>query len=206
LYEKGETGRITIDSICDSAKIHRSTFYYHFKSVDAILESIKDRQMSLLKELFESTGGKDVDFKAFIPAFQELFNENERYLVPLVIEYGDKEFSFRYRSYLEDMMFEHLKISYSQRDDRTAGVLEVVISGMVNMFLTSLATHTVTLRDSDLLSHGMINVGLRSVLRDNFGIHIGFTTMSPRHRWAGITSRSWARRPSVSHGGIRRRR
>ena len=182
LYEKGDSGRITIDDVCASAGVHRSTFYYHFRSVDAILESIKERQIRLLKELFDNTGGKDVDFQKFIPAFQELFAENERYLIPLVIEYGDREFSFRYRSYLEDMMFEHLKITFHQHDDRTAGVLEIVISGMVNMFLTSLATHTVSLEDSNLLSHGMINVGLRSVLRDNFGIHVGFTTMAPLFR------------------------
>ena len=182
IYEKGDTDTMTVDEICEEAGIHRSTFYYHFRSVEAVSDSIKERQMSLLRDLFARTGGKDVDFTAFIPAFQELFDNNERYLVPLVIEYGDREFSFRYRSYLEDMMFEHLKITFQQHDDRTAGVLEIVISGMVNMFLTSLATHTVSLEDSNLLSHGMINVGLRSVLRDNFGIHVGFTTMAPLFR------------------------
>ncbi len=159
--------------------MHRSTFYYHFKNVDSILESIKDTQMDLLKRLFDSTGGRNVDFSKFIPEFQELFAENERYLVPLVIEYGDRDFSIRYRTCLEDMMFEHLKISFDRHDDRTAGVLAIVISGMVDMFLLSLATHTVTLEDSNILSHGMINVGLRTVLRENFGIHIGFTTMLP---------------------------
>ena len=177
IYEKRDTDTVTVDEICDEAGVHRSTFYYHFRSVEAVSDSIKERQMSLLRGLFERTGGKNVDFTAFIPAFQELFDENERYLVPLVIEYGDREFSFQYRSFLEDMMFEHLKISYDNRDTRTAGVLATVISGLVDMFLLALSNHTITLEDANMLSNGMINTGLRSVLRDGFGIHIGFTMM-----------------------------
>ncbi|MBE6527709.1 MAG: TetR/AcrR family transcriptional regulator [Thermoplasmata archaeon] len=88
IYENGDTATVTVDEICDEAGVHRSTFYHHFKSVEAASDSIKERQMSLLKDLFERTGGKNVDFTAFIPAFQELFDENERYLVPLVKEYG----------------------------------------------------------------------------------------------------------------------
>ena len=33
--------------------------------------------------------------------------------------------------------------------------------------------------EPDMLSNGMINTGLGSVLRDGFGIHIGFTMMKP---------------------------
>ena len=62
---------------------------------------------------------------------------------------------------------------------RTVGVLSTVLSGFVNMFLISLATRTVSLDDSNLLSHGMMNVGLRTVLRDSFGIYIGFVSMKP---------------------------
>ena len=181
LYESG-AGRITIEDVCRLAGIHRSTFYYHYSNVDSILESIKDKQMRLLQDLFESTGGYDVDFESFIPGFQDLFDSNERYLVPLVLEYGDREFSLRYRSYLEDRMFEHLRLTYDSKDSRTAAVIETIVAGMVNMFLISLSTHTLTLEDSNMLSHGMINVGLRSVLRDHFGIHIGFTSMMPLER------------------------
>ena len=62
---------------------------------------------------------------------------------------------------------------------RTVGVLPTMLSGLVNMFLILLATRTVSLEDSNLLSHGMMNVGLRTVLRDNFGIYIGFVSMKP---------------------------
>ncbi len=177
LCEKEGAEPITVDRICSSAGIRRSTFYYHFNSIDDVLDSIKERQMSLLRELFDRAGRPDVNYDRFIPEFQELFDENERYLVPLVIEYGDRDFSFQYRSYLEDMMFEHLKITFDNHDSRTAGVLATIVSGLVSMFLISLSTHTVTLEDANMLSDGMINTGLRSVLRDNFGIHIGFTTM-----------------------------
>ncbi len=179
LYERGGSERITVDMVCELAGVHRSTFYYHFKNVDSILESIKKKQMGLLMDLFERTGGADVDFESFIPEFQILFEENERYLVPLVMEYRDREFSNRYRSYLEDRMFEHLRITYDKRDPRTAGVLATILSGLVNMFLISLSTRTVSLEDSNLLSHGMMNVGLRTVLRDSFGIYIGFVSMKP---------------------------
>jgi len=43
------------------------------------------------------------------------------------------------------MMFEHLKISYDNRDTRTAGVMATVISGLVDMFLLALSNHTITL-------------------------------------------------------------
>lgn len=176
LYEDGKE-RITVEEVCALAGVHRSTFYYHFKSSDDILESIKRRQMDLLVDLFERTRGEDVDYESFIPGFQELFDENRRYLEPLVMEYRDREFSFRYRSFLEDRMTEDLRITYDSDDPRTIGVLTTVISGMVDMFLLSLYTHTVSLDDSNLLSHGMINVGLRTVLKNEFGINIGFTRM-----------------------------
>ncbi len=177
LYVDEDIDKVTVNDVCGRAGIHRSTFYYHFKSVEDIQESIKRRQMDLLMDLFERTGGADVDFGEFIPQFQELFDENERYLVPLVMEYRDREFSFRYREYLEDRMYEHLKLTYDTKDSHTAAVVQTVISGLVNMFLVSLSTRTVSLNDSDLLSHGMINIGLRAVLREHFGIHIGFVTM-----------------------------
>ncbi len=172
-----EERRITVDGVCELAGVHRSTFYYHYKTVGDILESIKERQMNLLIALFERTGGTEPVFEEFIPQFQELFNENEKYLVPLVMEYRDPEFSFKYRSFLEDRMFEHLKVTYETRDNRTAGVLATVISGLVNMFLTALSTNIITLEDANMLSHGMINIGLRPVLRDNFGIRFGFSNM-----------------------------
>ncbi len=177
LYTENESGKVSVGDVCDLAEIHRSTFYYHYRNTEDILESIKERQMELLMDLFSRTGGKQKDFESFIPGFQQLYDENEIYLKPLVMEYRDREFSFRYRSYLEERMFEDLQISYDGRDPRTEGIITTIVSGLVNMFLVSLATRTVSLEDSNALSHGMINVGLRSVLRDRFGIRLGFITM-----------------------------
>lgn len=94
------------------------------------------------------------------------------------MEYRNREFAFRYREFLEDRVYEDLKVTLEKDDDRTIGVLRTIISGLVNMFLISLATHTVSIEDSNLLSHGIINVGLRSVLRSNFGINFGFISMN----------------------------
>ena len=53
INEKGDTATVTVDEICDEAGVHRSTLYHYFKSVEAASDSIKERQMSLLKDLFK---------------------------------------------------------------------------------------------------------------------------------------------------------
>lgn len=202
LYTDIGTG-ITVDDVCGLAKINRSTFYYHFSSLDDVLMSIKERQLALLEDLFARNGDDAVDYGKFIPGFQELFDENAEYLVPLVVHYSDAEFSFRYRKILEDHMLVHLKVAYDYKDGRNETIVAMVASGLVNMFLISLTDGTATLNDSDRISDGLINIGLKTALRD-YGIRIGFRNMKERRRYIPVPTLMRARTNADDTSHLRR--
>ncbi len=175
LYEQND--KVTVDMICDSAGINRSTFYYYFKNIEDVLDSIKLDQISKLNDVFVRSGGADCDYTVLIPGFQQTFDENKKYLIPLVIEYKDPKFSMEYRSIMTQMMMEHLKIICTKNDKRSKDVLAVMVPGLVNMFLDTLASYDITYEEANLMSQGIIHRGLKSVLWESFGIHIGFESM-----------------------------
>ncbi|MBR6214561.1 MAG: TetR/AcrR family transcriptional regulator [Candidatus Methanomethylophilaceae archaeon] len=177
LYILQEKKRVTIGDICKNAGITRSTFYYYYKDIDEVLDSIKQKQMDLIHELFDTSNNENRDFQSFIPRFQKLFLENERYLVPLVMEYRDPDFSLRYRSYIEDRMLNDLQITVEEPSTQTAETLSIIISGLVHMFLNCLASNIITLEDANNMSNGMINTGLRWILKEKYGATIGFKKM-----------------------------
>lgn len=177
LYISQEKKRVTIGDICKNAGITRSTFYYYYKDIDEVLDSIKQKQMDLIHELFDTSNNENRDFQSFIPRFQKLFLENERYLVPLVMEYRDPDFSLRYRSYIEDRLLNDLQITVEEPSTQTAETLSIIISGLVHMFLNCLASNIITLEDANNMSNGMINTGLRWILKEKYGATIGFKKM-----------------------------
>lgn len=177
LYISQEKKRVTIEDVCRNAGITRSTFYYYYNDIDDVLDSIKQKQMDLIHDLFETSNNEDRDFQSFLPRFQELFIENEKYLIPLVMEYKDPEFSMRYRSYIEDRMFNDLQINVEEPNTQTAETLSVIVSGLVHMFLNCLASNIISLEDANNMSNGMINTGLRWVLKEKYGVSIGFKKM-----------------------------
>ncbi|MBR1452466.1 MAG: TetR/AcrR family transcriptional regulator [Candidatus Methanomethylophilaceae archaeon] len=177
LYTSEEKKRVTVEDVCRNTGITRSTFYYYYNYIHEVLDSIKQKQMDLISDLFETSNNENRDFQSFIPRFQELFIENERYLIPLVMEYKDPEFSLRYRSYIEDMLFNDLQIDIEEPSTQTTETLSVIISGLVHMFLNCLASNIITLEDANNMSNGMINTGLRWVLKEKYGVDIGFKRM-----------------------------
>lgn len=178
LYTSEEKKRVTVEDVCRNAGITRSTFYYYYNYIDEVLDSIKQKQMDLIRDLFETSNNENRDFQSFIPRFQELFIENERYLIPLVMEYKDPKFSLRYRSYIENMLFNDLQIDMEEPSTQTTETLSVIISGLVHMFLNCLASNIITLEDANNMSNGMINTGLRWVLKEKYGVDIGFKRMA----------------------------
>ena len=176
-YERGEQSGCTVGEICLKAGIHRSTFYNYYSCGEDVLESIETEQMGKLKDLFARTDRDNIDYTEFIPGFQRLFEENRKFLVPLVLEYRDYAYAKEYRSYMNERMMEDLKIEYDRDDPVASSVIEVMVSGLNDMFLKSLNTGTVTLEQSNALSYGMMTIGLTSVLERHFGIKVGFRRM-----------------------------
>ncbi len=67
LFETGDVEKATVRDVCDGAGISRSTFYLHYRSLDEVFEAIEERQMSLLRQLFDGTDRSDIDYGCFIP-------------------------------------------------------------------------------------------------------------------------------------------
>ncbi len=51
------------------------------------------------------------------------------------------------------------------------------LSGLVHIFLNCLASNIITLEDANNMSNGMINTGLRWILKEKYGTTIGFKKM-----------------------------
>ncbi|MBO4357974.1 MAG: TetR/AcrR family transcriptional regulator [Candidatus Methanomethylophilaceae archaeon] len=177
LFEKGEDKKATVQDVCDLAGINRSTFYLHYRNLDEVFGAIKDRQMSLLKKLFDSTDRSNVDYNYFIPELEMLYDSNERYLLPLVIEYKDPQFAKEYRDYMCERMQEDLGFEFDHDDPVASAITKVIVKEMVDLHWESLHYHIASLEIIDRISNGIFNIGLRRALKDDFGITVGFDRM-----------------------------
>jgi len=172
MFEKGDTTSINSYDVCVMGNIDRNTFDKYFESASDILAHVEEEQLYRLEKFFESTEGMTRHYVRFVKIFREYFLSNARYLVPLVLDYRDPAFSFEYRSMLEDRMFKDLDVVLFKRDERSVQVIDIVISGIIDIFLRSVAVKELSDDDLIIILEGYMDRGLRMTLKDNFGIYV----------------------------------
>ena len=119
--------RITVKKIIEKAGIHKSTFYFYYEWVDDVLTEIKTRMMNLLVSTIESKNRDKGDFQQVMIEMREMFQENRKYLIPLVLEQRGGAFAVNYREYIKEHFAEDIGLDYKTGNDVKNDVANCVL-------------------------------------------------------------------------------
>ena len=170
LYLEKKFRRVTVQEIVQRARIHRSTFYTYYQSVENIFSAIKERQISLLEEVLTTEGEGEVRFINLLYALQNVYEENRIYLKPLVIDYHSSMFSRTYRQILKDALKKDGSFPAYQEDSKEYRILDCVMSGYVEMLLQLLDSGALSMEESFRLAYYTMENGTKPALQNQLGI------------------------------------
>lgn len=173
LFEFKEGQPITMEEVAALSGLPLEEVIASFPTPDSILKSIEDRQLAILEEIFNSTVRTTGQFSRTYRIFQKYYNENERYLEPLVIERRDNSFAQEYRAVLEDKLFQDLEVLMTKKDTHAVEILEFALSGFVEFFLIGISSYKLTDKDVEHLSDALMRHGYERELREGYGIVLG---------------------------------
>lgn len=165
--------RITVKKIIDKAGIHKSTFYFYYEWVDDVLEEIKKRLMDLLISTIESKERDAGDFRQVMIDMRKMFQENRKYLVPLVLEQRGGEFAVNYREYIKKRFAEDIGLDYKTGNDVKNEVANCVLAGLVEIMLYELSSEIIPDEFTYKIGDGIIRKGVALTLNDDLNIKFG---------------------------------
>lgn len=165
--------RITVKKIIDKAGIHKSTFYFYYEWVDDVLEEIKKRLMDLLISTIESKERDAGDFRQVMIDMRKMFQQNRKYLVPLVLEQRGGEFAVNYREYIKKSFAEDIGLDYKTGNDVKNEVANCVLAGLVEIMLYELSSEIIPDEFTYKIGDGIIRKGVALTLNDDLNIKFG---------------------------------
>ena len=165
--------RITVKKIIEKAGIHKSTFYYYYEWVDDVLAEIKTRMMDLLVSTIESKNRDKGDFQQIMIEMRKMFQENRKYLVPLVLEQRGGEFAVHYREYIKEHFAEDIGLDYKTGNDVKNDVANCVLAGLVEMMLYELSSEIIPDEFTYKIGDGIIKKGVALTLNEELNIKFG---------------------------------
>lgn len=170
LYTDKEIDKITVRSITEQAGIHRATFYLHFDHVYAILDCIKDTQLSAVRYVCTNYTSSENNYADFLCAMQKLYTENELFLKPLLCEYRDSGFAMEYRRILKEKLQKDIGLPLFSKNSANYFVIDSFLSGLIETFISCLHTKKIPLEQAYLLASGIVNEGALITLQKHFNI------------------------------------
>jgi len=128
LYKDKPITKISIKDITDRAGYYRSTFYFYFSDVYAILEQIEDDILKnwelMISEVLEQ--GKQELLLGMVTAFYE---RNGEYMSVLLSPNGDPTFQQKIKDTMRPKMFS--QFMSSDKDVKMLMIFEFMISGVL---------------------------------------------------------------------------
>lgn len=170
LYLEKDFRRVSVKEIVERAGIHRSTFYMHYNAVEDIFSSIKDHQLQLLEKALAVPGTGEFRFIALLNALRDIYEQNRKFLKPLVIDYHSSAFSRAYRQMLKDSLKRDGAFPDYPPDSREFFVLDCVMSGFIEQLLQCLDQQVISMEESFRLAYTMMELGTKPALQELFGI------------------------------------
>ena len=170
--------RITVKKIIEKAGIHKSTFYFYYEWVDDVLVEIKTRMMDLLVSTIESKNRENGDFQQVMVEMRKMFQENRKYLVPLVLEQRGGEFAVKYREYIKEHFAEDIGLDYKTGNDVKNDVANCVLAGLVEIMLYELSSKIIPDEYTYKIGDGIIKKGVALTLNEDLNIKFGKNSQS----------------------------
>lgn len=170
LYADTELNKITVRSVAERAGIHRATFYLYFDNVYAILDSIKETQLSAVNHVCSTYLSSEDNYAGFLHALQNLYEENEIFLKPLLCEYRDSQFALEYRQILKEKLRKDIGFPVFPKNSSRYFIIDSFLSGLIETFISCLYTKKISLEQAYLLASGIVNHGALATLQKHFNI------------------------------------
>lgn len=159
--------RITVKKIIEKAGIHKSTFYFYYEWVDDVLAEIKTRMMNLLVSTIESKNRNQGNFQQVMIEMRKMFQENRKYLIPLVLEQRGGAFAVNYREFIKERFAEDIGLDYKTGNDVKNDVANCVLAGLVEIMLYELSSEIIpdefTYKIGNILSNDNLNNAYKKV-------------------------------------------
>lgn len=139
LYKEKPINKITVKEITDTAGYYRSTFYYYFEDVYAILEYIENSVMqeweSCISKAFqdEQICLLQYDMHLLIDYITPFYIQNGEYISVLLSPKGDPLFNQRIKETVHSKLFTVLDIPFNIPEAEL--FFECIISGMLALFV-----------------------------------------------------------------------
>ncbi len=165
--------RITVKKITEKADIHKSTFYFYYQWVEDVLTEIKARMMNLLVSTIESKNRDKGDFHKVMVEMRKMFQENRKYLVPLVLEQRGGEFAVKYREYIKEHFAEDIGLDYKTGNDVKNDVANCILAGLVEIMLYELSSEIIPDEFTYKIGDGIIKKGVALTLNEELNIKFG---------------------------------
>lgn len=176
LYREKSIDKITVKDITDACKIHRATFYLHFADVYAVLERMEETLLNELKEIcmFEDNAVRD----SYEVAHKVYFHYLQRweYLHYMLKEPAGSGFPAAYKAVLVEALCRMNRINLNEMTRKERTIAQVVLDGMVEMFIICADEDMFTFDDLMHIMSGYANEGMNCVLNDqyNISLHLSF--------------------------------
>lgn len=170
LYTRKDSPRITVRAIVESAGIHRATFYMYYDNVEAVLDSIMQRQLKLLLEICTMPRNTEIERRTFLNTLQKLFHDNRCYLEPLVCEYKDNRFALEYRNIIKKELHRDFGLPFFQKGTRDDFIVEAIMTAFTETILQGLKSELMTMEDLFQLISGCMQHGGFETLQNQYHI------------------------------------
>jgi len=165
--------RITVKKIIEKAGIHKSTFYFYYEWVDDVLAEIKTRMMNLLVSTIESKNRDEGNFQQVMIEMRKMFQENQKYLIPLVLEQRGGAFAVNYREFIKERFAEDIGLDYKTGNDVKNDVANCVLAGLVEIMLYELSSEIIPDEFTYKIGDGIIKKGVALTLNEDLNIKFG---------------------------------
>lgn len=131
LYAKEGIEKMTVKEICEASGISRAIFYRYFDDKYSILEDIEN---SLLERGLEFN--KEMIGDNSVSLFYQILDysyKNRLYFKPLLGPYGDPQFTFRWKKYIQEDV--KRKMQYDKNNVRHLNMkVSFIASGIIGLF------------------------------------------------------------------------
>ena len=172
LYLQQGNSKITVKDITKMTGIHRATFYLYYDSVYAVLDSIKQEQLERLKEVCSTYSSRENDFADFLSAMQELYDQNEIFLEPLLCRHCGNEFAVEYQAIMKAKLRRDIGWRQYPNGSAESILIDSVLSGMIETFICCLQNKAIPLDAAYRFASQSVNRGIARALEQEFGIEI----------------------------------
>ena len=165
--------KTTIAKISEAAGIHRSTFYFYYETADDVLREIENRLFAELKAVLSTKNRREKEYRAVMVELRDMFRENRKYLVPLVVQYKDNAFALRYREFLKENFAEDIGLDYRSGNAVKNDAANCVLAGMIEMMLYELASEILPYEYTYLIGNGILYKGVARTMTEDLNIRFG---------------------------------